>query len=244
MREPTWKFCPPDPREDYGPLISSSPYSDLDILRAFPAYVPRQDLTRYLTRYEIFKEVLEVQGSVVECGVYRGGGLFWWAQLSSILEPFNHQRRVVGFDSFRGLEGVEAKDGGHHADGELAVDAQAEIERCARAMDANRPIGQIPKIEIVAGDARQTIPKYLAQNPHLLISLLVLDFDVYAPTRAALEIFGPRLVPGAIVAFDEVNIREWPGETQALLESGILSRTDGLRRFWWGSCMSYARVVR
>ena len=38
-------------------------------LQNFPKYVPRQSLTRFLTRYEIFKHVLEVQGSIVEVGV-------------------------------------------------------------------------------------------------------------------------------------------------------------------------------
>src|ERR1700739_4837091 len=67
-------------------------------LETFPRHVRRQDLARFLVRYEIFTLNLGVNGSVVECGVLACGGLMTWAQCSSILEPYNHTRRVVGFD--------------------------------------------------------------------------------------------------------------------------------------------------
>ena len=69
-------------------------------LQNFPKYVPRQSLTRFITRYELFKKVLNVQGSVIEVGVLGGGSLMSWAQLSSIMEYLNYQRRIVGFDVF------------------------------------------------------------------------------------------------------------------------------------------------
>ena len=74
----------------------------VDKLRAFTKYAPVAELGRFLAKNEIFKRVLGVQGSVVECGVFNGGGLMTWATLSAIYEPLNHLRRVVGFDSFEG----------------------------------------------------------------------------------------------------------------------------------------------
>ena len=38
-------------------------------LETFPKYVRRQNLTRFMALYEIFKRVLHVKGSIVECGV-------------------------------------------------------------------------------------------------------------------------------------------------------------------------------
>ena len=73
-------------------------------LQNFPKYVPRQSLTRFITRYELFKKVLSVQGSVIEVGVLAGGSLMSWAQLSSIMEYLNYQRLVVGFDAFGSLD--------------------------------------------------------------------------------------------------------------------------------------------
>ncbi len=69
-----------------------------DKLGAFPRFVDRTHLSRFLVRYEIFKLITAVQGSVVECGVYDGAGLFTFAQLSALLEPLNHRRKLFGFD--------------------------------------------------------------------------------------------------------------------------------------------------
>jgi len=63
------------------------------------------------------------------------------------------------------------------------------------------------------------IPEYIENNPHLLISLLYLDFDIYAPTKVALEALLSRVVKGGVVAFDELNCKEFAGETIALLET-------------------------
>lgn len=38
----------------------------------FSKFVPRQNLTAFLTKYEIFKLVVDVPGSLVECGVFHG----------------------------------------------------------------------------------------------------------------------------------------------------------------------------
>src|SRR5438445_12647095 len=79
-------------------------------LENFPKYVRRQHLKRFLAMYEIFKRLLPVKGSIVECGVYRGFGLMSWAKLSTILEPENLTRRIYGFDTFAGFPNVSLED--------------------------------------------------------------------------------------------------------------------------------------
>ena len=49
--------------------------TNVDKLSSFTKYVPRQTLTYFLSRYEIFKKILNVHGSIVECGVFFGAGL-------------------------------------------------------------------------------------------------------------------------------------------------------------------------
>ena len=46
---------------------------------------------------------MSLKGSVVECGVNLGGGIFSWAHFSSILEPYNYHRKIIGFDTFLGI---------------------------------------------------------------------------------------------------------------------------------------------
>lgn len=200
-------------------------------LETFPRHVRRQDLARFLVRYEIFKLNLGVHGSVVECGVFAGGGLMTWAQCSAILEPYNHTRRVIGFDTFSGFPRTHEKDTSsgtseylHQGAFTTSAEIVKELNHIASIHDRNRPLGHIPKIELVQGDSCETIPEYLALNPHLLISLLYLDFDLYEPTKAALQYLLPRVVRGGVVAFDELNSAHFPGETVAYIEeSGLTS---------------------
>jgi hypothetical protein len=211
----------------------------------FPLYAPRQDLARFLCKYEIFKRVLDVQGSVIECGVAFGGGVLGWAQASAILEPMNYQRRVIGFDTFTGFPGLSENDPAAEAKearaGGFAIDSYDEIMRCATLLDANRPIGHIPKVELVRGDANETIPLYVEKNPHLVVSLLYLDFDIYEPTKTAIEHFVPRMPKGAVIAFDELNHPSWPGETLAALEMFNLNELR-LERVPFVPTISFAQI--
>jgi len=193
-------------------------------LESFPKYVRRQDLTRLLARYEIFKRVLPIKGSVIECGVNRGFGLMSWAKFSAVLEPVNLTRRIYGFDSFEGFPSIHAKDrpagnGQEPAAGDLAADCYDELINLIGLYDQDRFLGHVPKVELVKGDAVTTIPQFVDNHPHLVVSLLFMDFDLYEPTRAALQAFVPRMPKGSVLAFDELDNPIWPGETMALLET-------------------------
>lgn len=211
-------------------------------LENFPKYVRRTALKRFLAMYELFKLALPVKGSVVECGVFRGFGVSTWAKLSTILEPENLTRRIYGFDTFGGFPTVSAADAGAHAApqrGELSADSQAELEALFALYDRDRFLGHIPKVELIRGDIVTTAPAFVEQNPHVLVSLLVLDCDLYEPTKAALEAFVPRMPRGAVLAFDELDNPKWPGETRALLETlGV--RRFALQRLPWDPYLSYA----
>src|ERR1700754_905596 len=91
-------------------LFEANPSSWETKLENFPKYVRRQNLTRFLALYELFKRALPVKGSVVECGVHHGFGLMTWAKLSAILEPVNLTRRIYGFDTFEGFPGLAEQD--------------------------------------------------------------------------------------------------------------------------------------
>ncbi len=211
-------------------------------LENFPKYVRRQHLKRFLGLYELFKLALPVKGSVVECGVFRGFGLMSWAKLSAMLEPENLTRRIYGFDTFAGFPDIAPEDHNptatHHRGG-LAADSYEELRALIAEYDRDRFLGHIDKVHLVRGNLTETIPTFLAEHPHLVVSLLFLDVDLYEPTKAALECLLPRMPKGAVLAFDELDNPQWPGETRALLEAvGI--RSLALQRFEWDPYISFA----
>ena len=72
-------------------------------------YARRQNITSALVRVDLFRKILDIQGSIVECGVHKGNSLFLFSHLSSILEPYNFNRKIFGFDSFEGFKSIDKK---------------------------------------------------------------------------------------------------------------------------------------
>jgi hypothetical protein len=226
-------------------LFLNSAGTAAEKLDAFPKFATRQAIAKFLVRYETFKRVLNVNGSIVECGVLHGGGLLTYAKLSSILEPTNHTRKIIGFDSFAGFPSVHAKDragdSSHLKVGGLTGSTLEEVEAAVRVYDLNRPLSHIPKVELVKGDLVETAPRYISDNPHLVVAMLYLDVDLYEPTRAALTTFLPRMPKGAIVVFDQLNTNFFTGETMAVDEVLGLKNIR-IERFPFDSYVSFSVI--
>jgi hypothetical protein len=208
----------------------------------FPKYSRRKSVTRFLALYELFKQVIDVKGSIVECGVHQGFGLMTWAHLSAVLEPANLTRRIYGFDTFAGFPAVSDRDANRFATaqvGQLQADVYTELVNLIRLYDQDRFLGHVDKVHLIKGNATETIPAFIDQNPHVLVSLLYLDFDLYEPTQAALAHLLPRMPSGAVVAFDELDNPIWPGETVAAVQV-MASRRLKIQRFSWDPYVGYA----
>ena len=206
-------------------IFETSKFPTETKLENFMNYTRRQNITKFLAKYEIFKRILPIKGSIVECGVYRGGGLFSWLHFSSILEPHNFVRKIYGFDTFSGFPSLSASDMSAYSDhikaGDLECDSFDEVLELAKVHDANRSLGHLNKLHLIKGDAVKTIPQFIEENQHVVVSLLYLDFDLYEPTKVALDNFLPRMPKGSIVCFDELDMNLWPGETKVLVELGM-----------------------
>jgi hypothetical protein len=210
-------------------------------LENFTKYVRRQHLKRFLAMYEIFKLILPLKGSVVECGVYKGFGLMAWAKLSAMLEPENLTRRIYGFDSFEGFPNIDEQDANPVAmpeQGTFWTNTYEELQALITEYDKDRFLGHVDKVHLIRGDATKTIPQFITDHRHLVVSLLFLDFDLYEPTKVAIEHFLPRMPKGAVIAFDELDNPIWPGETQALLDTVGVNRFK-LQRFEWDPYIAY-----
>lgn len=200
-------------------LRSSIPL--IDKLESFSRFATKRAIARFLVKQRIFEQILNINGVIVECGVFNGAGLFTWSQLSTIYEPTNYNRKIVGFDTFEGFPSVDSKDNTgvqRSREGDLRGSTLEELELSVRKHNEERYISHIPNIEFVKGDFNVTGPDFLGRNSHIIISLLYLDFDLYEPTKKALKLFRPRMPRGSIIAFDELNCDSFPGETVAFDE--------------------------
>lgn len=203
-------------------LLKQAPLPDDEILPNLGLFLSSKALSRVLFFYEIYRKIVHTHGVVMEFGVRWGQTLSLLAALRGIFEPFNRHRKIIGFDTFAGFKGMSDKDGAlcKTVDGSFSVSEgyQGYLETVLGLQEALNPISHLKKFELVSGDATETIPAYLKRHPETVVSLAIFDFDIYRPTKAALEAIKPHLFKGSVLVFDELADDIFPGETIALRE--------------------------
>ncbi len=203
-------------------LLKTSPIPDDECIANLGTYLTSKTLSRILFFHEIYQKILHSHGVVMEFGVRWGQNLSLLSALRGIYEPFNRHRKIIGFDTFEGFRGMHEKDGVacKCVDGSFSVSEgyQQHLSQVLQIQEALNPMNHIQRFELVKGDAQQTIPEYFRAHPETVVSLAILDFDIYAPTKVALEAIKPHLVKGSVLVFDELCDDIFPGETVAVQE--------------------------
>ena len=188
-----------------------------------PLTISRMELTRILYYNQIYQNIINKPGVIMEFGVQYGITLSTLIKLRGIYEPYNYFREIIGFDTFDGftnkLSSDEKKLGWKKNDYGVVKNFENMLEKYLHLEESNTHINWIKKFKLVKGDASNTIIKYLKDNPHTIIGMAIFDMDVYYPTKKVLEIIKPRLYKGSILVFDELNHKSFPGETLAVMES-------------------------
>lgn len=225
--------------EERNRLIATIP--SLQITDSPMPYLDRRMVSLIMTRMELFKKILTVQGCVVECGVYKGNSLMTFFHLSNILEPNNFNRKIIGFDTFSGFPTFNLLKDPNGKLGHLSDTNLEMLKKIILTQEEDKFIPHMKKVELIEGDAMETIPAYVKENSHLIVALLYLDFDLYEPTKVALEKFLPLVPKGGIVGFDQLNQEKWAGETIAFKEQMTLGKVH-LQRLYFDPHVSFFEV--
>src|SRR3990167_7669352 len=135
--------------------------SKKEIWRNFSIYSRRVFLKKFLAHYELFRQIMDLPGDIVELGVYRGASLMAWANFLEIRNMGDRQKQVFGFDNFAGFTKPHAKDGKDDASVTKVVhgfdssDFEAILEDAIRIFDADRFIPYKPRIQLIKGDIQK-----------------------------------------------------------------------------------------
>ena len=152
-------------------LLGSAPIPVEERVHQAPLFLDRRAISRMLFANEIYELILGVHGSICEFGVRYGQNLALLTSMRGIHEPYNYNRRLIGFDTFSGFPAVTAQDtpaaGAVHGDswkaGDFSVTENYEVflgDVLSRHEEL-APLQQIKKHELVKGNASETVPAYL-----------------------------------------------------------------------------------
>lgn len=229
-------------REKFEDIFEKCPIKPNEMLNNLGLFIRRQALSRIIFMHELYLKTLPIHGVVMEFGVRWGQNLALFSSFRGMYEPYNYNRKIIGFDTFEGFPSVSEKDGNDEVVKKGAYSVSEGYESYLTDVldyhETESPLGHIKKYEIVKGDATKTLEKYLKDNPHTIISFAYFDFDIYEPTKKCLELIKPHLTKGSVIGFDELNYDRFPGETIALQEVFGLGRYS-IQRSPLNPVMSY-----
>lgn len=163
---------------------------------------------------------------ICEVGVAKGGGL---AIAGHILSHEKYKNSVLyGFDVFNGRQVFSDID---EADPTFEKLLNAEEMLSSRKGLAEVSLDQVKslvsstgfsgQINLVEGDAANTIPNEQLTAKDLQIDLLRISVNFYNPVFAAMTHLVPLVKPGGVVWMDGIGF--WPGFRQAVTDSSYLS---------------------
>lgn len=192
-------------------MTESTP-ENLQIYDRFMAETGPDRMQKILARYELFNRILNVPGDIVECGVFKGSGIYAWAKFRKLFSP-NSPREILGFDFF---EAERTKNWQFSLDAEC-VDFHAQGWSPRETILQNLGKMGIGGVQLIPGDVTQTTEKFARDNLGFRIALLYIDVDNYEGTLACLKNLYPLVCRGGIVALDEYALRGY-GESDAVDE--------------------------
>lgn len=120
----------------------------------------------------------KIEGQILEFGVWTGGTITKIAEVAK-------DRKVVGFDSFEGL------------------DYQWRHDVNLKMFDMDGQLPSVPKnVTLVKGYFENSLPAYLKDN-QTPVSFLHIDSDIYESAKTVLENLKDQIVAGTVIVFDE-----------------------------------------
>lgn len=158
--------------------------------------------SKFISHLEFFKRTSEVRGEIVEFGIFKGNSFFRWIKFRDLLEQTS-SRKIIGFDIFGDFP--EA----NYEEDKLKRDAFVEETKGGKSISYEEISELLKKqnlqknVEIIKGDILQTLDTYIEANPHLKISLLHIDVDLYEPSKVILEKLYSKVTKGGIIVLDD-----------------------------------------
>jgi len=213
-------------------LFQDTPLPPDQLVINLGLYIRSGAFAKFLFLDELYRQILHIPGDVVEFGTWWGQSLATFLNLRAIYEPYC-PRKIVGFDTFKGYPEPSDRDRPSETVkiGGYGVSSRYEeyLTQLLQYHEEENVLSQVRKFELVSGDVTETAPAYFKARPEAVVALAFFDMALYRPTKVALEAIKDRLLKGSVVAFDEFNDADYPGETEAVREVLGL-RSHPLRR--------------
>lgn len=180
---------------------------------------PSDDYFRYATLGLALQRVVDegIVGAVAEVGVWRG-------ETSAFLHRLVPERRLYMFDTFSGFPTKDLPAGG--------VDDRFRDTSVEAVRDR---VGRSPNVVLKPGYVPDTLIDVAGET----FAFVLLDLDLFEPTRASLDFFYPRLSPGGYLIVHDYNNDESDWACKRAFDAFLVDKPERLIELGdlWGSAL-------
>ena len=162
---------------------------------------------RFYNLVQFFRQVIALEGSVAECGAWRGLSSYLICRCAQSHLPDFSGRDYHVIDSFEGLPEPGPED---RIPGKGSEDIRGKF--LGTPEEVSRALERFPKIHYHRG----WIPDVFRNLSETVYKFVHVDVDLYRPTRDALNYFVPKLAPKGILVCDDYASPGWPGAKKAV----------------------------
>ncbi len=174
-----------------------------NVMTNYGLFCGSNNLFKTIKIIEIINKISNVDGDIIEFGVWNGNTSLL---IKKVIDILHIKKKVYLFDHFMGLNHLTIKDkekfrGMYKGNLSLIKDLIKFFK--------------LKKIEIIEDDAIKLDCNYFSGKK---FSLVIIDVDLYEPTRKILDSVHKSLSKNGLIIFDEANKDDFPGEKQAMKE--------------------------
>ena len=193
--------------------LTQTPQSLFYNFNSFILSDDRRVFNKLISRTLLYNEIKDIPGDIVECGVFKGTGLYTFLKLKNVFNS-NSSKKVIGFDFFNtdglisSINNKEDKD---------AMDVLFKERNFShnQSFKENFKLELIKngfsesEFELIEGDVSETTKMFSQNNPGFKISLLYMDLDLEIPTYDTLVNLWDNVTKGGLIIFDEYGYHKW-----------------------------------
>jgi O-methyltransferase len=178
----------------------------------------------YINNLMLAQRISDLDGCVVECGVWRGG------MIGGIADLLGEERLYYLFDSFQGLPKAQEIDGKAALAWQSDVNSPGYYDNCSASEEYAHEamaISRAKKYLLNKGWFEETLPNFSTDTG---IALLRLDADWYESTQTCLDNLFNLVKEGGLIILDDYYA--WDGCSKALHDFlSKQSRTERIDSF-------------